>query len=91
VTPFVRAKQQAGKEEEGWQMLETRAQHMEAEIALRDYDRQRTDELRQAIDQLQQSEDAARRAREEAERANRAKDQFLAALSHELRTRLHLF
>ncbi len=88
LTPFVRAKQQAGKEEEGWHMLETRAQHMEAEIALRDSDRQRADELRRAIEQLRQSEDKARRARQEAERANRAKDQFLAALSHELRTPL---
>jgi signal transduction histidine kinase len=88
VTPFMRAKQLAGKEEEGWHMLETRAQHMEAEIALRDYDRRRADELRRAIERLQQSEDEARRAREEAERANRAKDQFLATLSHELRTPL---
>jgi signal transduction histidine kinase len=88
VTPFVRAKQGAGKEEEAWHMLETRAQHMEAEIALRDYDRRRADELQRALEQLRQSEDAARRAREEAERANRAKDKFLAALSHELRTPL---
>jgi signal transduction histidine kinase/CheY-like chemotaxis protein len=88
VTPFVRAKQQAGKEEEGWHMLETRAQHMEAEIALRTYDRQLSDELRRTIKRLQESEDAAQRAREEADRANKAKDQFLAALSHELRTPL---
>lgn len=95
VTPFIRAKQRVGKEEEAWDLLETRAQHMEAEIALRDYDRQRADELREALERARRSEDVARRAREdaeraqeEAERANLAKDKFLAALSHELRTPL---
>jgi PAS domain S-box-containing protein len=56
VTPFVRAKQREGKEEEGWHMLETRAQHIKAEIALRAYDRQRADELQHAHEQLRQSE-----------------------------------
>ncbi len=95
VTPFVHAKRSAGQEKEGWEMLESRAQHMEAEIALRDYDRLRADELRETLERLKESEDAARRAqedaeraREEAEQANQAKDKFLAALSHELRTPL---
>jgi len=56
VTPFVRAKQREGKEEEGWHMLETRAQHMEAEIALRAYDRKRADDLQRAHEKLRESE-----------------------------------
>lgn len=88
ISPFVHAKRKAGKEREGWDMLETRAQHMEAEIALRDCDRQRSDELREALERLRASEEAAQCAREEAMQANQAKDKFLAALSHELRTPL---
>jgi PAS domain S-box-containing protein len=60
VTPFVRAKEAQGKGEEGWRMLESRAQHMEAEIALRAQDRVRADELQRAHKQLQQSEEALR-------------------------------
>ena len=56
VTTFVKAKARAGKTEEGWQMLESRAQQMEAEIALRADDRRRTEELEKALDQLRQSE-----------------------------------
>ena len=65
VTPFVLAKKNAGKIDEAWEMLETRAQHMEAEIALRAYDRRRAEELQQAHKQLQESEG---RLRESAER-----------------------
>lgn len=48
VTLFVRAKASEGKAEEVWQMLETRAEHMESEIALRACDRGRVDELQVA-------------------------------------------
>ncbi|HEV3409080.1 MAG TPA: ATP-binding protein [Chthoniobacterales bacterium] len=65
VTLFVRAKHSEGKADEGWQMLETRAQHMESEIALRAYDRRRAEELQQAHKKLQESE---ARLRESAER-----------------------
>lgn len=65
VTPFVRAKKSAGKTNEGWEMLETRAQHMESEIALRAYDRRRAEELQEAHKQLQESE---ARLRESADR-----------------------
>jgi PAS domain S-box-containing protein len=70
VTLFVRAKALQGKEEEGWRMLEARAEHMEAEIALRAYDRRRAEELQQAYEKLQKSEG---RLRESVERF-----QFLA-------------
>ena len=56
VTVFVRAKALQGKTEEGWRMLEARAEHMEAEIALRAYDRRRAAELQQACERLQKSE-----------------------------------
>ncbi len=56
VTLFVRAKQDAGKAAEAFEMLETRAQHMESEIALRAYDRRRAEELQHAHKQLQESE-----------------------------------
>jgi PAS domain S-box-containing protein len=65
VTLFVRAKAFQGKAEEGWRMLETRAEHMEAEIALRAYDRRRAEELQQAYERLQKSE---ARLRESSER-----------------------
>src|SRR5437868_8395858 len=60
VTLFVRAKALQGKTEEGWRMLEARAEHMEAEIALRAYDRRRTAELQQAYERLQKSESLVR-------------------------------
>jgi len=60
VTLFVRAKALQGKTEEGWRMLEARAEHMEAEIALRAYDRRRTAELQQAYERLQKSESLLR-------------------------------
>jgi PAS domain S-box-containing protein len=60
VTLFVRAKALQGKTEEGWRMLEARAEHMEAEIALRAYDQRRTAELQQAYEQLQRSESLLR-------------------------------
>src|SRR5437763_3391923 len=41
-------------------MLEARAEHMEAEIALRAYDRRRTAELQQAYERLQKSESLLR-------------------------------
>ncbi|MFN2508484.1 MAG: PAS domain-containing sensor histidine kinase, partial [Chthoniobacterales bacterium] len=65
VTLFVRAKSSEGKADEAWQMLESRAQHMESEIALRAYDRRRANELQQAHVKLQESE---ARLRESAER-----------------------
>jgi len=65
VTLFVHAKSSEGKADEGWQMLETRAQHMQSEIALRAYDRRRNEELQQAHTRLQESE---ARLRQSAER-----------------------
>ena len=65
VTLFVRAKANEGKAAEGWEMLETRAEHMESEIALRAYDRRRAEELREAHARLQESE---ARLRESADR-----------------------
>ncbi|MDP9253720.1 MAG: ATP-binding protein, partial [Verrucomicrobiota bacterium] len=60
VTSFVRGKEAQGKGEEGWRMLESRAQHMEAEIALRAQDRLRADELQRSHELLQQSEASLR-------------------------------
>ena len=54
VTSFVQAKQREGKEEEARQMLESRAEHMEAEIVLR------SQELQRANEQLSESEDRFR-------------------------------
>ncbi len=65
VTPFVRAKQGEGKPDEAWQMLESRAQHMQSEIALRAYDHRRGEELQAAHKRLQESE---ARLRESAKR-----------------------
>ena len=48
--------------------------------------RRRQYELRDVLTQLQASRLDAERARDEAEQANRLKDEFLATLSHELRT-----
>jgi len=64
VTLFVRAKALQGKTEEGWRMLEARAEHMEAEIALRAYDRRRAEELQQAYERLQKSEALLRESAE---------------------------
>ena len=64
VTMFVRAKGGEGKAEEAWQMLETRAQHMESEIALRAYDRRRAEELQEAHARLQESEAQLRQSAE---------------------------
>jgi PAS domain S-box-containing protein len=50
VTPFVLAKQGEAKEEEGMQLLDNRAAHMEAEIV------RRTQELLRANEQLRQAE-----------------------------------
>ncbi|MFN2477290.1 MAG: ATP-binding protein [Chthoniobacterales bacterium] len=56
VTLFVRAKSGEGKAAEAWEMLESRAAHMESEIALRAYDLRRAEELQRAHTQLQESE-----------------------------------
>src|SRR5437016_5062851 len=60
VTLFVWAKAVQGRTDEGWRMLDARPKHMEAEIALRAYDRRRTGELQQACERLQKSESLLR-------------------------------
>ena len=56
VTPFIRAKDEEGKADEAWHMIERRGQQMQAEIALRAYDRRRADDLQQAHARLLESE-----------------------------------
>ncbi len=56
VTPFIRAKDEEGKADEAWDMIERRGQQMQAEIALRAYDRRRADDLQQAHTRLLESE-----------------------------------
>ena len=104
VTPFVQEMRDQGREAEGHQMLERRAQLMETEIGLRVQEVQRANELlRRLTAQLQQQAAerelllaATQEAREEADAqraeaqiAGEAKLQFLTTMSHELRTPLN--
>jgi two-component system CheB/CheR fusion protein len=104
VTPFLREMRDQGREAEGHRLLESRAQHMEAEIAVR------ARELLRANEQLRQLNEAleaqavererllleTQEARAEAEHQGRealtardAKTQFITMMSHELRTPLN--
>ncbi|HSH38043.1 MAG TPA: ATP-binding protein [Chthoniobacterales bacterium] len=64
VTPFVRAKGEQGKADEAWEMIERRSQQIQAEMALRAYDRRRADELQQAHERLLESEAELRESAE---------------------------
>ncbi len=104
VTPFLREMRDRNREAEAHQLLESRAQHMQAEVALRGQ------ELLRANEQLHELNDAleargrererllddAKDARIEAEQqrsealvASQAKTQFITTMSHELRTPLN--
>ena len=97
VTPFVQQMHQEGREEEGQVVLETRAQHMQAEVVLRAQELQQVNEkLREANEQLREHVNerdrllsTAQAARVSAENANQVKSGFMATLSHELRTPLN--
>jgi signal transduction histidine kinase len=72
VTPLIRHMQEQGREADGLRLLESRAQHMEAEIVLRAQDLQRVNE------QLRTSE----------ARYHALVEEFVATVSHELQTPL---
>lgn len=65
--------------------LQQRARALETEVVHR---REVEEELRRTLDALRRAQDGERLARRDAEAANRAKDEFLAMLGHELRNPL---
>jgi two-component system, chemotaxis family, CheB/CheR fusion protein len=97
VTPFIRQMREEGREAEGHRLLESRAQHMEAEILLRGQDLQRANEQLSALNDMLEERirernrllSAAEAARADAEIANQAKSGLMMTLSHELRTPLN--
>jgi len=97
VTPFIERMRSEGHEREAMTMLETRAQHMEAEVVLRAQElehlneqlRQANEQLRERVEERDRLLTAAHTARVSAEAANQVKTGFMATLSHELRTPLN--
>lgn len=97
VTPFIQQMQREGREQEGHVALETRAQHMQAEVVLRAQELEQVNEqlrhangqLRERVEERDRLLSAAQVARVSAEAANQVKSGFMATLSHELRTPLN--
>ena len=97
VTPFVRQMREQRREAEGHRLLESRAQHMEADVLLRAQELLRANEQLRGLNELlaerakerERLLESAQKARELAEGANRTKNTFMATLSHELRTPLN--
>jgi PAS domain S-box-containing protein len=104
VTPFLREMRDRNREAEAHRMLESRAQHMQAEVALRGQELLRANEhlrdLNEALeargrerdrllDDAQDARAEAEQQRSEALVASQAKTQFITTMSHELRTPLN--
>ena len=97
VTPFIEKMRSEGHEREAMAMLETRAQHMEAEVVLRAQElahlneqlREANEQLRERVEERDRLLTVAHTARVSAEAANQVKTGFMATLSHELRTPLN--